>query len=341
MKISIIIPVYNAEPYLTDCLQSVRLQSFSDFEVWLIDDGSKDKSAKICDAFASQDARFHVIHKPNGGVSSARNSGIEHAGGEWICFIDSDDTVKPGYLQDLYEKADGHPDTLVMQGFDKLYSNGEKELLRFKDETFGKGNMGIAFQERHLNRQGFIVAKLYNRSVLNQHGIRFNPMIHYAEDVMFMLTYLCHIDHVRTMEGANYNYFIRHKSGSLSQRINGFESEYACYETYLSCMDTIAKRFDMPEASLPYVYNVISEYLVRRSIGSLYQKSTAKPKEERIRILKSLTAGQIQFLRKYYKDCAWFHKVTVFLFSKHEYGLCDRFNACIAKGRSIKNKFQC
>ena len=339
MKVSIIIPVYNVESYLVPCLQSVSQQSFTDFEVWLIDDGSKDRSAEICDSFVSQDPRFHVVHKQNAGVSTARNLGIEKSEGEWICFIDSDDTVEPHYLQNLYEEVNGHRDTLIMQGYTKLYTNGKKEPHCFEDETFGKGNMDVAFKERHLNRQGFMVGKLYNRSVLNQHGIRFNTKIHYAEDVMFMLTYLCHIDKVRTIKGANYNYFIRSKSGSLSQKINSFESEYTCYETYLTNMRIIAERFDIPESSLPFVYNVISEYLVRRSIGSLYQKSTAKPKEERIRILKSLAPEQILFLQKYYKECSWFHKVTVFLLSKHWYALCDWLNACIVKGRSIKNKF--
>lgn len=338
MKISIIIPVYNVELYLASCLQSVSQQTFSDFEVWMIDDGSKDKSAEICDSFVLKDSRFHVIHKTNGGVSSARNLGIDKSEGEWICFVDSDDTIEPDYLQNLYDEANGHPDTLIIQGFKKLYSNGKKELLCFDDETFSKDNMGVAFQERHLNRRGFICAKLYNRIILNKYHIRFHTQIHYAEDVMFMLAYICRIDKVRTIKGANYNYFIRSKSGSLSQRIYSFENEYACYETYLSYIHTIAQKFEIKEESLTYVYNVISEYLVRRSIGALYQRETVKPKKERIRILKSITDEQILFLKNYYKKCAWFHKVTVFLLSKHWFYLCDRLNICIANGRYIKNK---
>ena len=103
IAISVIVPIYNAEAYLQSCLDSLRSQSFSDFEVWLIDDGSKDCSGKICDDFARVDPRFHVIHKPNGGVSSARNSGLEQANGEWICFVDADDTVGSNYLHQLYQ----------------------------------------------------------------------------------------------------------------------------------------------------------------------------------------------------------------------------------------------
>lgn len=87
IKISVIIPVYNVEAYLQKCLISVRNQTLTDYEVWLIDDGSTDKSGEICDSFAAEDSRFHVIHKSNGGVSSARNIGISHAKGEWLCLL--------------------------------------------------------------------------------------------------------------------------------------------------------------------------------------------------------------------------------------------------------------
>ena len=96
--ISIITPVYNAEKYLRCCIDSIIAQTFTDFELLLIDDGSKDKSGAICDEYAAKDARIRVFHKENGGVSSARNLGLDNAKGEWITFIDSDDWVKQDYL---------------------------------------------------------------------------------------------------------------------------------------------------------------------------------------------------------------------------------------------------
>ena len=102
--ISIIIPVYNAENYLRRCIESVLSQSFTDFELILMDDGSKDKSPQICDEYASQDTRVQVIHKANGGVSAARNDGLDIAKGEYVTFIDSDDWVEREYLQSLYDK---------------------------------------------------------------------------------------------------------------------------------------------------------------------------------------------------------------------------------------------
>lgn len=96
--ISIIIPVYNVKLYLDNCIQSVIQQSYTDFECILVDDGSTDGSSEICDQWAEKDNRIIIVHQPNGGVSSARNKGLEQAKGEYICFIDSDDWVDVDYL---------------------------------------------------------------------------------------------------------------------------------------------------------------------------------------------------------------------------------------------------
>ncbi|MBR3755232.1 MAG: glycosyltransferase family 2 protein [Clostridia bacterium] len=102
-KISIIIPIYNAEQYITSCINGILNQTFSDFELILVDDGSKDSSGEICDEFAKSDDRIRVIHKKNGGAADARNCGIDIAVGEWIMFFDSDDCFEPNIVQKLYE----------------------------------------------------------------------------------------------------------------------------------------------------------------------------------------------------------------------------------------------
>ena len=103
MKVSIIIPVYNTEQYLSRCIDSILGQSFTDFELLLIDDGSTDGSAKICDAYAEKDSRIRVLHKENGGVSSARNLGLNEAKGEWVVFVDSDDWISDNCIKLLTE----------------------------------------------------------------------------------------------------------------------------------------------------------------------------------------------------------------------------------------------
>ena len=100
--ISVVVPVHNTEKYLPRCIESLLEQDFYDFELLLIDDGSKDNSGKICDEYAKKDHRIQVHHKKNGGVSSARNVGIDMAKGKWICFVDSDDWVNKSYLSDFF-----------------------------------------------------------------------------------------------------------------------------------------------------------------------------------------------------------------------------------------------
>lgn len=335
VKISVIIPIYNAESFLNECLVSIQNQTFTDYEVWLIDDGSTDNSGTICDKFAAQNEQFHVIHKQNEGVSSARNTGLEKANGEWICFMDADDTVENGYLLSLFQATEHiEKETLILQGF-KTISRREIIPLEFSNELYNGWKIHHIFQTRSINWIGHPFAKLYNASLIREYNIMFDKSIHYAEDAMFMLTYLSHAKGIRTIAGNYYNHFKR-DNDSLSQRISSFESEYTCYQTYLSLIKILKQRFDIPEKSLLKTYNAISEFLIRRSIGSLYQKKTQKRKFERIQILKSISPEQIKFLNTYYKECSWFHKVTVFLLSNHYYYLCDLFNKGIACRFTIK-----
>lgn len=334
-KISVIIPIYNAESFLNECLVSIQEQTFSDYEAWLIDDGSTDNSGTICDNFAANNKLFHVIHKKNGGVSSARNAGLEKVNGEWICFIDADDTVEKEYLSTLYQFANMQKDILIIQGFKTFLPDNTYIDKRFTNQLYNSSEVYKTFQDLNINRCGYPFGKLYNAEIIRHHHLRFVESIHYAEDVMFMLTYLTHCSAIQTVEGMNYNYYIRKNIQSLSKRIFVFESEYACYQLYLKRIGELKQRFNLTETSLRKVYNVISEYLIRRSIGALYQKQTRKPRQERLIILKRLTPTQLDFLHTYYKECSWFHKLTVWLLRKHYYYLCDVFNCLIAQGRSI------
>lgn len=123
MTLSIIIPVYNTEASLPVCIDSILSQSFTDFELLLVDDGSKDGSRAVCDRYAEKDSRVRVFHQENGGCGSARNVGLDHASGEWVYFVDSDDEVLPGGLQTLLDCIREDVD-IVMAGFERSDENG-------------------------------------------------------------------------------------------------------------------------------------------------------------------------------------------------------------------------
>lgn len=112
-KISVIVPIYKVEKYLPECIDSILKQSFHDFELILVDDGSPDSSGAICDEYAQKDNRIRVIHQENGGVTSARRAGVKDASGEWICFVDGDDTIPECSLQTLYEGTKEDTDIVI------------------------------------------------------------------------------------------------------------------------------------------------------------------------------------------------------------------------------------
>lgn len=125
-EISVIVPVYNVEQYLAECISSILSQTFTDFELLLVDDGSPDRCGEICDEYAGKDKRVRVFHQENAGLSCARNKGLEHASGTYIAFVDSDDYVTSTYLQELYASlpADKSQRGTVICGFDKLFPDG-------------------------------------------------------------------------------------------------------------------------------------------------------------------------------------------------------------------------
>lgn len=193
MTISIIIPVYNSEAFLPTCLDSILSQSFTSFEVLLVDDGSKDKSGSICDEYAIKDSRVRVFHKENGGVSSARNLALEKAEGEWICFVDSDDELLPDGLSEL---AAGISDSVdfIMLGFVKSihYEKGDP-LPRGEGKVVSREEAMLhMFNDMFRVYQGYSFAKLFRRELIVNHHLSFDPSITIKEDNLFVVSYLCH-----------------------------------------------------------------------------------------------------------------------------------------------------
>lgn len=126
-KISVIVPVYKVEQYIHRCVDSILAQSFTDFEIILVDDGSPDNCGKICDEYAQKDSCVKVFHKPNGGVSSARNLGLNNAKGEWVTFIDSDDYIEQGFFSIPKDTSED----LLIQNY-KVLKNEECKILNLK-----------------------------------------------------------------------------------------------------------------------------------------------------------------------------------------------------------------
>ena len=200
MKISVLIPVYNTEQYLPRCINSVLNQSFADFELLLIDDGSTDGSGEICDAYAEKDNRVVVFHKENGGASSARNVGLDNAKGEWITFVDSDDWIEDEYFNSV---SDADVDLVARNWF---YADGStKEWLK---PVIAYEDCFRDFLQNNIRSDVFrtVAESFFKRSIINDNRIRFDDKFRLGEDTLFCMDYYAYCKSAMILDGARYIY---------------------------------------------------------------------------------------------------------------------------------------
>lgn len=200
--ISIIVPVYNAERYLPDCIQSILSQTRTDFELILVDDGSLDRSGEICDQAAKKDSRIKVIHQSNGGVSRARNAGIEEAQGTWICFIDADDFVLSAYLEE-FKFDDFSSCDYILQSSVSLKGGRLEKMTTYKEAVYINGTDKLPHD---VLLDGVPWGKAFKRQVIEQNKIRFNPLLNRGEDMIFCLDFLYQSSTTVTLPSCGYRY---------------------------------------------------------------------------------------------------------------------------------------
>lgn len=225
--VSIIVPVYNAEAYLAYTIQSVLQQSYPYFELLLVNDGSTDSSAAICDEYAAQDPRIRVIHKANEGVSAARNLGLDEAAGDFIVFVDSDDLIQKRMLQKLIAAITTYRTDLAICGFERFWPdwNNQARISPYSLVIFqSRMELASVYNKPATNMFGVSVwAKMYRRSVIEENHIRFRLDTNYEEDCLFNLDYFRYVTTTAVLR--DYFYLYRQQEQSLSKgyRKNTFQ----------------------------------------------------------------------------------------------------------------------
>ena len=214
--VSVIVPVYKVEEFLPKCIDSILNQTFRDFELILVDDGSPDNCGTICDEYAAKDSRIVVIHQENSGLSSARNAGLDIATGKYIYFVDSDDTIRSNLLETVIPYLDSGGD-LVVFNHERIYSDGK--VMPSKHEL---GTLTISKS----NRAGFYINTLlsysigweawnrvFRRDIVETNHLRFadNRRI-FAEDLYFSLCYCAHVQKIISIPQLLYCYSVRENS---------------------------------------------------------------------------------------------------------------------------------
>lgn len=212
--ISLIVPVFNSELYLRECLESIVNQTYTNLEIILIDDGSSDNSAMICDEFQIKDDRVTALHKDNGGVSSARNAGIEIATGEWISFVDSDDIISEQYIETLVKLLhDGR--SLPCVGH---YTFSNNNIVKEKRKNIMPMEI-YSFKKYVSVHGGFPFGALYSNQIIKEINLRFDTSMSYVEDVLWNSIYFYYID--KAIFKSDKIYFYRkHNSSATSKCSN-------------------------------------------------------------------------------------------------------------------------
>ena len=216
--VSIIVPVYNAESYLNRCIDSILNQEYSDYELFLVDDGSKDSSGAICDAYAAKDDRIHVIHKENTGVSDSRNTAICQARGTYLQFLDSDDWITPDATKLLVRAATEHNCDMVIADFyrvvgERVSHKGDIE----EDGVFSREEFASHMMENPADfYYGVLWNKLYRRDLIEKYQLRMDPSISWCEDFLFNLEYILHANVFYALQAPIY-YYVKTKGSLASQ----------------------------------------------------------------------------------------------------------------------------
>ena len=221
--ISIIIPVYNVEQYLQECLDSILSQTYSDFEVILVDDGSPDNSGMICDEYARKNDRIRVIHQKNSGVSAARNKGLDNAKGEWVTFVDSDDWLNSDFLAS-FQLSDDIDISVTGLCYMRCPERLEIRTWKFEEKIISLSKDFADIANNNLLEFGTVCCKAYKRQIIEAYKIRFDTSFSYHEDHLFFLQYLQHIDKVYLHRAISYNYRITYLGVSLSSKIHPWEN---------------------------------------------------------------------------------------------------------------------
>lgn len=238
--ISVIVPVYNVEKYLRQCLDSLVVQTYKNFEVIMVDDGSKDASGLICDEYANKYQHFFAVHKKNAGLGMARNTGLDYINGKYVVFIDSDDYVENNIIEVLYKNLLTDNVDMCKGGFKRFINANEIILERkYTDEVYEGDKAKNILLPRMIGSSPFehdsiemcVCGAIYDVDIIKKYAIRFpseRELI--SEDLVFNIDYMQHSGGASTISYMGYNYRINLKSLSTSYRSDRFK---ACKYFYL------------------------------------------------------------------------------------------------------------
>ncbi len=238
-EISVIVPIYNVEKYLDVCLESIRNQTFTNFEVLMVNDGTLDNSVEIAEKYTKLDSRFKLYHKKNGGLSDARNYGLERAKGKYVAFIDSDDRIREQYLESMYDAIIKYNADIAVCDFCFYYQNSGKirksNKKRIDNNRVYEKNDAVRELVRDRQFRFYAWNKLWKISLFKDNDIKMPIMIY--EDMVASTNLFCHAKSVVSVDYCGYVYtraFSKYREVSMSKkRINDYIKTVGCMRKIL------------------------------------------------------------------------------------------------------------
>lgn len=322
--ISIIVPIYNVEKYLPKCIESIINQTYEKLEIILVDDGSIDNSGKICDEYAQKDSRIKVIHKDNGGVSSARNIGIEEAIGAWICFIDADDWIENNFCVELYQKAKEKNADIVQCAYNRV-TNSNVEKVNCDNKEYEYNSREYLIQT--LNPQtgfGFCHMKIYKREIIRE--IRFKEGLKVGEDALFGEQISQNVNKTIMLQKALYNYRIN--SNSVVRK---FDENYV--DKYLESMiinkEYLNENYKEDKEVMQNYYNFVAYHVLLIAVNYCYHPDNkAKNKTRLLKEVCNIEVFKEGIRNSNYENLSLTRKITLFTLKSYLYliaGMICRF----------------
>jgi len=291
-SLSIIVPVYNVERYLCECIDSIIASSFTNFELILVDDGSSDSSSSICDEYAQQDCRIRVFHKANGGPSSARNLGIEMSRSPWITFVDADDLVSPSFFANLYKVLDDCPDVDFVQAGCTNFINGRpSNVEQWYDNYIGDDKSGL------LNKiRGLTVSKLFNVDIIHCNGLSFDERLKSAEDLQFTLEYIIHVNQYAFIQETGY-YYRRDNNCSLTHTAQdqSYDISLLIFKLRFDVITTYINKYGLKQSMFKIRNEQLASLLIFAITNGLYQYHNIN--DRLLHLRKDFTKEQLDISR--------------------------------------------
>lgn len=306
--ISIIVPVYNAAQYLPKCIESILAQTYTHFELLLLDDGSKDNSLEICNSYAKQDIRIKVFSHSNMGVSATRNRGIEIAQGEYISFVDSDDWVKNNYLETLYATLRNDLGMgLVIAAFDRC-SNNEIIPINVPSVLLKQNEIERLVTDFLEERITYPWNKLFYRKIIVENDLRFVANLSCFEDLFFTLDYARYVEYVNIVNDKIYCYRVNANPCSLSVKTYSFNHEMLTMNELLQRLEQYQIRIGVN--NMNYASRTITGFL-HKIILSIYKNKYNS--SIRMKYLHELTDNYQKYITNHYNPDYLADKIGAYL----------------------------